>query len=201
MSFHQSIHFCDHSQEPFLLPCSVPQLTELTKSSKVMKIQESHDTERYALNNTLLLGKYSILICSFQVSLETQILPIIVIAWMSSRATWSFETKMELAQIPSGCALGSPTTEADVKFPILLCECSGWTVAMKSVVSFTFGMMSLRAKCVPSDSMPQSDHEPKALCIVVQSLSPVDFLQSCGLQHARLICVSLLPEFIQIHVH
>lgn len=147
MSFRQPVHFCDHSQEPFLLPCSVPQLTELTESSKVMKTQESHDTERYALSNTLSLGKYSILICSLQVSLETQILPRIVIAWMSSRATWSFETEMELAQIPSGCALGSPATEADVKFPVLLCECSRWTVAMKSVVSFSFGMMSLCEMC------------------------------------------------------
>ena len=54
----QSVHFRDHSQELFLLSCSVPQLTELTKSSKVMKIQESHDTQRYALNSTLfVIGK------------------------------------------------------------------------------------------------------------------------------------------------
>ena len=50
-----------------------------------------------------------------------------------------------------------------MKLPILLCEFSGWIVAMKSVVLFTFGMMSLCVKCVPSDSMPQSYCEPWAL--------------------------------------
>lgn len=90
----------------FYCLCENSTAYRIDKKLKVIEIQESHGTERYALNNTSPLEKYSVLICSFQVSLETQILPRIVTARMSSRATWSFETEMELAQIPSGCALG-----------------------------------------------------------------------------------------------
>lgn len=75
--------------------------------------------------HNLPLEKSNNPICLFQVSLHTQILAFIIIAQMSTRATLSFETEVELAQIPFACAGSMVFFKLRLKLLILLYEFSG----------------------------------------------------------------------------
>lgn len=135
MSFHQSVQLHVQSQESFLLHCNFPQLAELKNSSKVMKIQESHDTERCAVNNaSFATGEIQV---SYTLK-SSSLLPLSLRCHLGLLGPLRW--KWNWLQFHLCVLQGFFQIEVDL-FLSLLCEFRGWTVSVKSVMLFTFGMI------------------------------------------------------------